>query len=316
MKVVFMGTPDFSVSALNAIHQFHEIVMVVTQPDRARGRGKKVTPSPVKKRALELGLPVYQPNRLRDPEAIEHVTSAKADVMVIVAYGQILPKEILDAPPFGCINIHASLLPKYRGAAPIHRAILSGDSKTGITIMKMDVGLDTGDMYRSESIEISESMTMECLHDDLSELGSRMIVDVLDGLSRGETHAVKQDEAKATYAAKITKAEAEIDWKKSARMIHNQIRAFDPFPGAWTRVATAKLKVFASVCQVEDKAGMPGEILAVSKTGILIQTGEGSLLIQEIQAPGKRRMTVEDFLRGNTLEKGVVLLSKEEMQEA
>jgi methionyl-tRNA formyltransferase len=311
-----MGTPDFSVSALNAIHQFHEIVMVVTQPDRARGRGKKVTPSPVKKRALELGLPVYQPNRLRDPEAIEHVTNANADVMVIVAYGQILPKEILDAPSFGCINIHASLLPKYRGAAPIHRAILSGDSTTGITIMKMDVGLDTGDMYRSESIAISESMTMECLHDDLSELGSRMIVDVLDGLLRGEIHAVKQDEGKATYAAKISKAEAEIDWKKPAKMIHNQIRAFDPFPGAWTRAATTKLKVFASVCQDEDTAGMPGEILAVSKAGILIQTGEGSLLIQEIQAPGKRRMTVEDFLRGNTLEKGVVLLSKEETQEA
>ncbi|BES65365.1 methionyl-tRNA formyltransferase [Gottschalkiaceae bacterium SANA] len=316
MKVVFMGTPDFSVSALNAIHQFHEIVMVVTQPDRARGRGKKVTPSPVKKRAVELGLPVYQPNRLRDPEAIEHVTNAGADVMVIVAYGQILPKEILDAPTFGCINIHASLLPKYRGAAPIHRAILSGDSATGITIMKMDVGLDTGDMYRSESIAISESMTMECLHDELSELGSRMIVDVLDGLLRGETQAVKQDEEKATYAAKISKAEAEIDWKKSAKMIHNQIRAFDPFPGAWTRAATTKLKVFASVCQVEDTAGMPGEILAVSRAGIQIQTGEGSLLIQEIQAPGKRRMTVEDFLRGNTLEKGVVLLSKEETQEA
>ncbi len=316
MRVVFMGTPDFSVSALNAIHQSHEIVMVVTQPDRARGRGKKVTPSPVKKRAMDLGLPVYQPNRLRDPEAIQRVLEAEADVMVIVAYGQILPKEILDVPTFGCINIHASLLPKHRGAAPIHRAILSGDPTTGITIMKMDVGLDTGDMYRSESIAISEALTTGQLHDELSKMGACMITDVLDGLLREEIDAIPQDESKATYAAKISKAEAEIDWAQSARAIHNQIRAFDPFPGAWTRADAIKLKVFASVCRSEDSEGKPGEILAVSKNGISVQTGVGSLLIQEIQAPGKRRMTVEEFLRGNTLEKGVVLRSKEEMQEA
>lgn len=316
MRVVFMGTPDFSVSALDAIHQAHEIVMVVTQPDRPRGRGKKVHPSPVKKRAMELGLPVYQPDRLRDPEAILKVIEAEAEVMVIVAFGQILPKEILDAPTYGCINIHASLLPKYRGAAPIHRAILAGDLTTGVTIMKMDVGLDTGDMYLAESIPISESMTTGELHDALSEMGARLIVDVLGGLTQGRTDATPQEDSKANYAAKISKAEAEIDWKKDAKSIHNQIRAFDPFPGAWSRNGETKLKVFASTCQSEDSKGKPGEVLAVSKNGILVQTGAGSLLIREIQAPGKRRMTVEEFLRGNTLEKGVVLLSKEETQEA
>lgn len=316
MRVVFMGTPDFSVSALDAIHQAHEIVMVVTQPDRPRGRGKKVHPSPVKKRALELGLPVYQPDRMRDPEAISKVVKAEAEVMVIVAFGQLLPKEILDAPTYGCINIHASLLPKYRGAAPIHRAILSGDPMTGVTIMKMDVGLDTGEMYLAESILISESMTTGELHDALSEMGARLIIDVLDGLVQGKTETIPQEDSKASYAAKISKAEAEIDWKKDAKSIHNQIRAFDPFPGAWSRNGETKLKVFASSCQSEDSSGKPGEVLSVSKNGILIQTGVGSLLIREIQAPGKRRMTVEEFLRGNTLEKGVVLLSKEEMQEA
>jgi len=315
MKIVFMGTPDFSVSALSALAKEHTISLVVTQPDRARGRGKKVIPSPVKMKAEELNIPVFQPNRLRDPEAIERVLAESADVMVVVAFGQILPKEVLEAPKYGCINIHASLLPKYRGAAPIHRAIQAGESESGVTIMQMDEGLDTGDMLSVGTIPITDSMTTGQLHDALSELGAKMIVETLAGIENNSIQPIKQDNHFATYANKIAKSEAEINWGMKAGEIHNAIRAFDPFPGAWTSFNSLKLKCFSSLCAEEDSKGLPGEILEVSQDGFRVQTGQGSLWVKEVQIPGKRRMPVSDFLRGNKLEKGVVLLSKENQQE-
>lgn len=315
MKIVFMGTPDFSVSALNSLAEAHEISMVVTQPDRARGRGKKVIPSPVKKRALELGIPVFQPKRLRDQESMDRVIEESADVIVVVAFGQILPKEILEAPEYGCINIHASILPKHRGAAPIHRAIQAGDKKSGVTIMQMDEGLDTGDMLMTEEVAIPSTMTTGQLHDQLSELGARMINDALYKLEKGEIEKEPQDHQKASYAAKISKEEAEIDWHLDAESIHNSIRAFDPFPGAWTRFGSIKLKCFASSFKDLESKGVPGEIIEVTEGEIFVQTGKGILLLTEIQAPGKRRMPVSEFLRGNALEKGVVLLSRIKTQE-
>lgn len=315
MKIVFMGTPDFSVSALDALAKEHSISLVVTQPDRARGRGKKVIPSPVKKKALELDIPVFQPNRLRDPEAIERVLQEAPELIVVVAFGQILPKEILEAPEFGCINIHASILPKYRGAAPIHRAIQAGESETGITIMQMDEGLDTGDMLAVEKISIADAMTTGELHDCLSELGAKMIVQTIEQLEKNDIKKTPQDDSDATYANKIAKSEAKIDWGLDAASIHNMIRAFDPFPGAWTTCQSLKVKCFCSSCEELSSQGTPGEIIEITVKGFRVQTGKGSLWISEVQAPGKRRMSVSDFLRGNKLEKGVVLLSKENPQE-
>lgn len=315
MKIIFMGTPDFSVAALAALAKEHTIALVVTQPDRARGRGKKVIPSPVKKMAAELNIPVFQPNRLRDPDAVARVLAETADVIVVVAFGQILPKEILNAPKYGCINIHASLLPKYRGAAPIHRAIQAGESESGVTIMQMDEGLDTGDMLSVETIEITETMTTGQLHDALSELGAMMIVETLNKIESETIQSVAQDDRFATYANKITKSEAEIDWRMEAHAIHNAIRAFDPFPGAWTTCGSMKVKCFSTACAETSSQGNPGEILEVTERGLRVQTGKGSLWVREVQIPGKRRMPVSDFLRGNKLEKGVVLLSKENQQE-
>ncbi len=315
MKIVFMGTPDFSVAALAALAKEHMISLVVTQPDRARGRGKKVIPSPVKKMAAELNIPVFQPNRLRDPDAIARVVDEGADVIVVVAFGQILPKEVLHAPKYGCINIHASLLPKYRGAAPIHRAIQAGESESGVTIMQMDEGLDTGDMLSVETIEITETMTTGQLHDALSELGAKMIVETLNKIEDKTIQGLPQDDHFATYANKIAKSEAEIDWRMEAVAIHNAIRAFDPFPGAWTNFNSLKLKCFSTACAERESSGTPGEVLEVTQEGFRVQTGRGSLWVKEVQIPGKRRMPVSDFLRGNKLEKGVVLLSKENLQE-
>ena len=294
MKIVFMGTPDFSVPVLDALHQQHEIVAVYCQPPRPAGRGKADRPTPVHARALQLGLPVRHPVSLRDAEATKAFADLGADVAVVVAYGLILPQSILDAPRLGCLNIHASLLPRWRGAAPIHRAILAGDAETGICIMQMEAGLDTGPVLAREVIGIGPADTTADLHDRLSAMGSRMIVQVLGQLP---LQPVPQPSEGVTYATKIDKAEARIDWSKSAVEVDRQIRGLSPFPGAWCMAGEERLKLLRS--QVAAGSGAPGQVLH----GLTIACGSGAVAIALAQREGKKPMVPEDFLRGFVLPK-------------
>ncbi len=292
MKIVFMGTPDFSVPVLNALHQAHEIVAVYCQPPRPAGRGKADRPTPVHARALELGLTVRHPISLRSEEATKDFASLGADVAVVVAYGLILPQQILDAPRFGCLNIHASLLPRWRGAAPIHRAIMSGDAETGICIMQMEAGLDTGPVLLRESTPIQADETTSDLHDRLSTMGSRMIVQALAHLP---LPAVPQSEQSVTYAAKIDKSEARINWARPAIEVDRLIRGLSPFPGAWCDAGGERVKLLRS--RIASGQGKPGEVL----TGLTIACGDGAIEVTLAQREGKRPMPPEEFLRGFSL---------------
>ncbi len=292
MKIIFMGTPDFSVPVLNALHQAHEIVAVYCQPPRPAGRGKADRPTPVHARALELGLTVRHPVSLRSEDAAKDFSDLGADVAVVVAYGLILPQQILDAPRLGCLNIHASLLPRWRGAAPIHRAIMSGDSETGICIMQMDAGLDTGPVLLRESTPIKADETTSDLHDRLAAMGSRMIVQTLAELP---LPAVPQSEQGVTYAAKIDKSEARIDWARPALEVDRLIRGLSPFPGAWCDAAGERVKLLRS--RITSGQGKPGEVL----TGLTIACGEGAIEVTLAQREGKRPMSPADFLRGFSL---------------
>ncbi len=292
MKIIFMGTPDFSVPVLNALHQAHEIVAVYCQPPRPAGRGKADRPTPVHARALELGLTVRHPVSLRSEDAAKDFSDLGADVAVVVAYGLILPQQILDAPRLGCLNIHASLLPRWRGAAPIHRAIMSGDSETGICIMQMDAGLDTGPVLLRESTPIKADETTSDLHDRLAAMGSRMIVQALADLP---LPAVPQSEQGVTYAAKIDKSEARIDWTRPALEVDRLIRGLSPFPGAWCDAAGERVKLLRS--RIASGQGKPGEVL----TGLTIACGEGAIEVTLAQREGKRPMSPADFLRGFSL---------------
>lgn len=292
MKIIFMGTPDFSVPVLNALHQAHEIVAVYCQPPRPAGRGKADRPTPVHARALELGLTVRHPVSLRSEDAAKDFSDLGADVAVVVAYGLILPQQILDAPRLGCLNIHASLLPRWRGAAPIHRAIMSGDSETGICIMQMDAGLDTGPVLLRESTPIKADETTSDLHDRLAAMGSRMIVQALADLP---LPAVPQSEQGVTYAAKIDKSEARIDWSRPALEVDRLIRGLSPFPGAWCDAAGERVKLLRS--RIASGQGKPGEVL----TGLTIACGEGAIEVTLAQREGKRPMSPADFLRGFSL---------------
>lgn len=292
MKIIFMGTPDFSVPVLNALHQAHEIVAVYCQPPRPAGRGKADRPTPVHARALELGLTVRHPVSLRSEDAAKDFSDLGADVAVVVAYGLILPQQILDAPRLGCLNIHASLLPRWRGAAPIHRAIMSGDSETGICIMQMDAGLDTGPVLLRESTPIKADETTSDLHDRLAAMGSRMIVQALANLP---LPAVPQSEQGVTYAAKIDKSEARIDWARPALEVDRLIRGLSPFPGAWCDAAGERVKLLRS--RIASGQGKPGEVL----TGLTIACGEGAIEVTLAQREGKRPMSPADFLRGFSL---------------
>lgn len=292
MKIIFMGTPDFSVPVLNALHQAHEIVAVYCQPPRPAGRGKADRPTPVHARALELGLTVRHPVSLRSEDAAKDFSDLGADVAVVVAYGLILPQQILDAPRLGCLNIHASLLPRWRGAAPIHRAIMSGDSETGICIMQMDAGLDTGPVLLRESTPIKADETTSDLHDRLAAMGSRMIVQTLADLP---LPAVPQSEQGVTYAAKIDKSEARIDWARPALEVDRLIRGLSPFPGAWCDAAGERVKLLRS--RIASGQGKPGEVL----TGLTIACGEGAIEVTLAQREGKRPMSPADFLRGFSL---------------
>lgn len=294
MRVIFAGTPEFAALALRAILDAgHQVPLVLTQPDRPAGRGMAMSASPVKQLALAAGIEVFQPLTLKDAAAQARVRAAGADVMVVAAYGLILPQAVLDMPPLGCVNIHASLLPRWRGAAPIQRAILAGDAETGVCIMQMEAGLDTGPVLLSEAVPIAADDTSATLHDKLAALGARLVV---DALARLPLPAQPQSEAGLTYAAKIEKAEAVLDWRLPAAVLARCIRAFNPFPGAFSSLDGNQLKVWRA--EVTAERGEPGVVLAVDKCGIVVACGEGALRLTELQKAGGKRLPVQQFLAG------------------
>ncbi len=301
MRVIFMGTPEFSVPVLEALVEAgHEIACVYCQPPRPAGRGKKDRPTPVHARALELGLEVRHPVSLKGAEAQAEFAALEADVAVVVAYGLILPQAVLDAPKFGCLNIHASLLPRWRGAAPIHRAIMAGDAETGVCIMQMEAGLDTGPVLLREAVQIGAEEVTAGLHDRLSELGARLIVEALERLPELEPEV--QPEVGVTYASKIDKGEARVDWSRPAEEVDRLIRGLSPFPGAFVEVEGERLKLLAS--RIGDGQGRPGEVLDDALT---VACGRGAVQLLRLQRAGKGAQDAEEFLRGRPLLKGTQL---------
>jgi methionyl-tRNA formyltransferase len=301
LRLIFMGTPDFAVpTLLELVAHGHEIAAVYTRAAKPAGRGMKLLPTPVAREALRLGVTVLTPTTLKTPEALEEFRAHKADAAVVVAYGMILPQAILDAPREGCFNLHGSLLPRWRGAAPINRAIMAGDAESGVMVMKMDAGLDTGDVAMAERLAITDAMTAADLHDALAPLGADLMVRAMGALERGKLQLTKQDEKGVTYAAKIDKAEARIDWNKPAHEVLRHIHGLSPFPGAWSEVALdgapARLKILR--CAVEDRSGAPGELLDDRLT---IACSGGAIRILELQRAGKAPMKAKDFLRGTPL---------------
>lgn len=304
MRIIFAGTPEFAATALAALTAAgHEIPLVLTQPDRPAGRGMKLTMSPVKQLALEYGLPVAQPVTLKDPAVQAELAAAGADVMVVVAYGLILPAAVLSIPRLGCLNIHGSLLPRWRGAAPIQRALLAGDAETGITIIQMDAGLDTGEMLLRAPLPIAGDDTAQTLHDKLAALGAETIVQALCRLEQGTLVPEPQDDALATYAAKLSKVEARLDWNKSADELARAVRAYNPFPMAQTTLDGEIWRIWAAG-PVAAMGGVPGEILGANKDGILVACGRGALRLTEIQKAGGKRLPAADFLQGNPVRAG------------
>ncbi|MFQ2259394.1 methionyl-tRNA formyltransferase [Aeromonas dhakensis] len=297
LKLIFAGTPDFAARHLAALlSSDHEVVAVYTQPDKPAGRGQKLTASPVKELALAHDLPVYQPASLRKEEAQAELATLGADLMVVVAYGLILPKVVLDTPRLGCINVHGSLLPRWRGAAPIQRSIWAGDAETGVTIMQMDVGLDTGAMIRKMSCPIAADETSASLYDKLAELGPQALVDTIDAMAAGDTAAEAQDDALANYAEKLSKEEARIDWSMEAAAIERCIRAFNPWPISWFEVADQTVKVWQAEVITQDHGQRAGTLLKADKQGIDVATGKGVLRLLTLQPPGKKAMSVTDLL--------------------
>jgi methionyl-tRNA formyltransferase len=302
LRIVYAGTPDFAVPALQALLDSpHQVVAVYTQPDRPAGRGRKLRASPVKQLALEYGVAIEQPATLREDEVQEKLVAYAADVMIVAAYGLILPQAVLDIPRLGCLNIHGSLLPRWRGAAPIQRSIMEGDGETGVTIMQMDAGLDTGDMLLKKSLPITEQDTAASLHDHLAELGAVALLEVLDGLSVGKIEAEPQDEALATYAAKLSKAEAEIDWTQSAAQISRQIRGLNPWPVAQANYHDQTLRLWMAQSMAGSASATPGTVMEEGPEGIDVATGEGILRITRLQLPGGKPLAARDFLNGRSL---------------
>lgn len=309
MRIVFMGTPDFSVGTLEAILAAgHQVAAVVTQPDKPKGRGKALQATPVKEAALAHGLTVYQPRKVREDSFLEELKKINPDVIVVVAFGQIIPRTILELPKFGCINVHASLLPKYRGAAPIQWAVIDGEEVSGVTIMRMDAGLDTGDMLSKVEVPLAEDETGGSLFDKLSEAGARQLVQTLNRLEDGTVQPEKQPEESPTgYARMITKADGLIDWTKDAKSIERLIRGLNPWPSAFTRLEGKNLKIWKAAVQEQDSGLAPGTVISAGREGLSVQTGQGRLNILELQLEGKKRMEADAFLRGCTLETGAVL---------
>ncbi|MEB6607913.1 MULTISPECIES: methionyl-tRNA formyltransferase [Aeromonas] len=311
LKLIFAGTPDFAARHLAALlSSGHEVVAVYTQPDKPAGRGQKLTASPVKELALAHSLPVYQPASLRNEAAQAELAALGADLMVVVAYGLILPKAVLDTPRLGCINVHGSLLPRWRGAAPIQRSIWAGDAETGVTIMQMDVGLDTGAMIRKVSCPIAADETSASLYDKLAGLGPQALVDTLDAMAAGDTVAEPQDDALANYAEKLSKEEARIDWSMDAVAIERCIRAFNPWPISWFEVAGQTVKVWQAEVVPQAHGQAAGTLLKADKQGIEVATGQGVLRLLTLQPPGKKAMPVSDLLnsRRDWFEPGTQLI--------
>ena len=307
MKIIFMGTPEFSVPVLEAlVREGHEVIGVVTQPDKPKGRGKAVLMTPVKEKALEYGLPVYQPVKVRDPEFIEVLKGLKPDIMVVVAFGQILPGAVLDIPPLGCVNIHASLLPKYRGAAPIQWVIIDGEKETGITTMMMDTGLDTGDMLEKTIVPIAEDETGDSLHDKLSAAGASLIISTLKKIEDGTIIRTPQTDEGTCYAKMLKKDMGNIDWTMEAAAIERLIRGLNSWPGTYTKWKGKTLKIWKAQVLEEEYEGALGEVVHVTKDRLLVKTGKGTLSLLELQPEGKKRMAVDAFLRGYPVEEHTV----------
>lgn len=314
MRLIFMGTPDFAVETLRQTAQAgHEIVGVVTQPDRPKGRGKSLQPTPVKEMALKLGLPVYQPKSVKSSDFVDVLKQLKPDIIVVVAFGQLISREILEIPPHGCINVHASLLPKYRGAAPVQWAVLCGEEESGVTIMRMDEGLDTGDMLVKEAIPLAADETGGSLFEKLSHLGAKLLVDALRAIEAGTMVAEPQPEESPTpYAAMIQKNMGCIQWSKEAAEIERLLRGLNPWPSAFTHLNGKTLKIFkGSVRGLEDMEGaleaVPGQILTTDEKGFYVKCGRDCLRIEELQLEGKKRMPSDEFLRGHSIQAGVIL---------
>ena len=297
LRIVFAGTPDFAAQHLDALIQsHHDVIAVYSQPDRPAGRGKKLKASEVKQLALTHDIPVYQPENFKSDEAKQQLADLDADIMIVVAYGLLLPKAVLETPKLGCINVHGSILPRWRGAAPIQRAIWAGDTETGVTIMQMDEGLDTGDMISIATCPIEAHDTSASLYSKLAELGPTALIDTLATIADGTANAEKQNDKLANYAKKLSKDEANIDWQMPAQQIERNIRAFNPWPICFTQMQGNTVKIYAA--ELVNLDGNVGEVLAADKTGITVATGEGALKITQLQPQGKKPMSVQDFLNG------------------
>lgn len=308
MRIIFMGTPDFSVGTLEAlIEAGHEIALVVTQPDKPKGRGGKMQYTPVKEVAAEHGIPVYQPRRIREPECIEELRKYNADIMVVIAFGQILPKEILEMTPYGCINVHASLLPKYRGAAPIQWAVINGEKVSGVTTMQMNEGLDTGDMILKTEVVLDEKETGGSLHDKLAAAGAKLCVETLKALEEKTATWEAQGESTTEYAKMLDKKMGDIDWNQSAVSIERLIRGLNPWPSAYTDWNGKVMKIWEAEVVEKQTEEVPGTIVDVEKDGFLVQTGVNCLKVTALQIPGKKRMDAGAFLRGYQIEEHTIL---------
>ncbi|WP_312443616.1 methionyl-tRNA formyltransferase [Lacrimispora sp.] len=308
MRIIFMGTPDFSVPALEALKEAgHEILAVVTQPDKPKGRGKEVQMTPVKEKAMEYNTPVYQPIKARDPEFVKILTDLAPELIVVIAFGQILPKTILDIPKYGCVNIHASLLPKYRGASPIQYAVINGEKESGVTIMMMAETLDTGDMLDQEAVVLDEKETFGSLHDKLSSLGSRLILKTITKLGEGTAVRTPQDDSRTCYVGMIKKSMGDIDWSMDAVSIERLIRGLNPWPSAYSVWNGKVMKLWEAKVVDKEYEGAYGQVVEVDRDSLVIKTGKGGLSIRKLQLQGKKCMDIDAFLRGYPIAEGTVL---------
>lgn len=309
MKVIFMGTPDFSVGTLEAlVASGHEVVLAVTQPDKAKGRGKEVQYTPVKECALKHGIPVYQPVRIREPECVDRLREYQAEIMVVVAFGQILPKEILEMTPYGCVNVHASLLPKYRGAAPIQWALIDGEAVTGVTTMQMNEGVDTGDILLKTEVPVADDETGGTLHDKLAEAGAMLCLETLRGLADHSITPIPQGETTTAYAKMLDKQMGRLDWSKTADEIERLVRGLSPWPGTYTGWNGKVMKIWSVETEQDNTTKEAGSIVRVTKDAFAVQTGDGLIWVTQLQLPGKKRMDAGAFLRGYEVKEDDVLV--------
>lgn len=308
MKIVFMGTPEIAVPCLQKIiDEGHEILAVVTQPDKPKGRGKKLAMPPVKELAIDNNIKVYQPVKAREESFVKILEEMNPDLIVVVAFGQILPQSILDIPKYGCVNVHVSLLPKYRGAAPINWVIINGEEKTGVTTMYMDAGLDTGDIILKKEMQLTDEITAGELHDEMMLIGADALKETIDLIAKGEAPREKQNDEETSYAPIMNKTLGNIDWSKSAKDIHNLIRGVNPWPSAYTLYEGQTMKIWKTVVLDSVSEEVPGTILSVSKDGIEVSTKDNILLVKEIQMSGKKRMLVSEYVKGNSINTKVIL---------